>query len=346
MRDAKGPLRIQGGGTRPIGKLEMGEVLSTAGLSGVTLYDPGALTIVAKAGTPVAEIEAVLAESGQRLAFEPMDHRHLLGTKGTPTIGAVVAGNISGPRRISVGACRDFLLGVTFVDGAGTLVKNGGRVMKNVTGYDLVKLMCGSYGTLGVLTEVALKVLPIAAASTTLRLDGLSLERAVAAMSAALGSPYDVTGAGHAGGATYVRLEGFGESVRYRAAELTQVLAPFGAAIPCDDDPWHQIREVTALADVPGDVWRISVRPTDAVTLLPMLSATDAVLDWGGGLIWAAVPPGTDVRRHMTRGHATLIRGTGHGPAFHPEPAPVAAITQGLRDRFDPRGILNPGLMT
>ncbi len=173
----------RGGGTRSVGRPVTGDVVQTGGLSGISLYEPGALTLVVKAGTPLAEIEAALEAEGQRLPFEPMDHRGLLGTDGTPTIGGVVASNASGPRRIQVGACRDFMLGVRFVDGQGTVIKNGGRVMKNVTGYDLVKLLCGSWGTLGVLSEVSLKVLPKPGSAATLTLHGLDVAQAVAAMS-------------------------------------------------------------------------------------------------------------------------------------------------------------------
>ena len=158
IRDAGGALRIVGGGTR--GVAGQGDLLSAAGLAGIRLFEPAALTLVAGAGTPLAEIEAVLAKEGQRLAFEPGDWRGLIGSEGVSTIGGVVAANISGPRRVQAGACRDALLGVRFVDGSGTVVKNGGRVMKNVTGYDLARLLAGSWGTLGVLSEVGLKVLP------------------------------------------------------------------------------------------------------------------------------------------------------------------------------------------
>lgn len=350
IRTANGPLRITGGGTRPIAQVD-GTGLSLSALAGVTLYEPGALTMVVKAGTPVAEVETILAAENQRLAFEPMDHRPLLGTSGTPTIGGVVAANVSGPRRIAVGACRDFLLGVRFVDGAGQVIKNGGRVMKNVTGYDLVKLMCGAYGTLGVLTEVALKVLPRAETEASVVVSGLDHAQAVAAMSAALGSPFEVTGAARGGAGTVIRIEGFAGSVAYRTAELTKVLAPFGAVSVLDADAsaarWREIRDVTALADAMGDIWRISVRPSAAPGVLAALPDCPTVMDWGGGLIWLAAPAGTDVRGAMAGvdGHATLIRGTADVPTFHPEPAPVAALGAGLRAKFDPRGILNPGAM-
>lgn len=347
ITEAKGPLRIVGGGTRPIGQTT-GAALSTAALSGITLYEPGAMTLVAQAGTPVDEIEKALAGENQRLAFEPMDHRPLLGTQGTPTIGGIVAANVSGPRRISVGAARDFMLGVRFVDGAGNIIKNGGRVMKNVTGYDLVKLMTGSYGTLGVLTEVSLKVLPAVEATLTLTLQGLDDDTAIKAMSAALSSPYEVTGVAHdpSQSLTHFRLEGFPASISYRAEALAEKLSLFGPASEAKTD-WTAIRDVTAFAKAKGDVWRISVKPSDAAALAAKLGADAVQYDWGGGLIWALCPEGHDLRAAMrgTAGHATLIRGKGHGPVFHPEPAPIAAITAGLRAKFDPRHILNTGIM-
>uniref|UniRef100_UPI0035C81B0B FAD-binding protein n=1 Tax=Pseudooctadecabacter sp. TaxID=1966338 RepID=UPI0035C81B0B len=281
------------------------------------------------------------------------DHRALLGTKGSPTIGGVVAANVSGPRRIAVGACRDHMLGVRFVDGAGTILKNGGRVMKNVTGYDLVKLMSGSYGTLGVLTEVSLKVLPKPETSATLRVEGLSTAQAVAAMSAALGSPYEVTGAAQTD-ATYLRIEGFDASVAYRTGQLTSLLGAFGEVSVLDAKAtctlWADIRDVAAFAKAEGDVWRISVKPSDAPQVIAALpDGTKTLLDWGGGLIWACTPAGTDIRPLATAGHATLIRAGAETratlPVFEPQDHVTATLSQGLRQKFDPRGILNPGLM-
>lgn len=353
IHSATGPVRTIGGGTRPIGTPDPGEVVSTAGLSGITLYEPGALTLVAQAGTPLAQIEAALDAENQRLAFEPMDHQAVLGTTGTPTIGGVVAANVSGPRRIAVGACRDFMLGVRFVDGAGQIIKNGGRVMKNVTGYDLVKLMTGSYGTLGVLTEVSLKVLPKPETSATLCISGQSVEDAIAAMSTALGSPFEITGAAHmptADGKTLLRIEGFAQSIAYRTEELKKLLARFGDVdVLTDVDPWPDIANVTSFADATGDIWRLSVRPSHTAAIITALPAgSKTLLDWGGGLIWAEVPQGTDLRAKLGafNGHATLIKGTADVPTFQPEPAPLAAITAGLRAKFDPRNILNTGVMS
>ncbi|MFN0116246.1 MAG: FAD-binding protein, partial [Paracoccaceae bacterium] len=270
VRSANGPLRIAGGGTRGIGRPVAGMGLSTAGLSGITLHQPGALTLVARAGTPLVEVEAALAAEGQHLPFEPPDWRGLLGRAGESTIGGAVAANASGPRRVQAGAARDSLIGVRFVDGTGMVVRNGGRVMKNVTGYDLVKLMAGSRGTLGVLTEVAFKVLPRPEAAASVELAGLGNAEAVAAMAAALGSPFDVSGAAHvAGGATRVRVEGFAASVAYRAERLAALLSPHGpVTVVTDRDrvaaDWRAVRDAAPVAEGPGDVWRLVLRASDA----------------------------------------------------------------------------------
>ena len=348
------PICVQGGGTRDVNL--NGTLLETGGLSGITLYEPGSLTLVAQAGTPLAEIEAALDADGQRLAFEPMDHRGLMGTSGEPTIGGVVAANVSGPRRVSVGACRDFMLGVRYVDGVGAVVKNGGRVMKNVTGYDLVKLMTGSWGTLGVLTEVSLKVLPKPETAASVMIDGLSDAEAVRAMAKALGSPFEVSGAAHlpvgrdGDPVTMLRIEGFAGSVAYRA---DQIAGLFGdCAVRVERDPeavakmWAAVRDVEAFHGTDGDVWRVSCTPSDAAALAAKINADALRYDWGGGLIWAHVPKGTDLRARLGAfdGHATLVRGDAY-PKFQPEPGPIAALSQGLRQKFDPKGILNTGLM-
>lgn len=361
ISNAKDALHIRGGGTRRIGRPVTGDILETGGLTGVTLYEPGALTLVAQAGTPLKVIEKTLAKEGQRLPFEPMDHRGLLGTKGEPTIGGVVAGNVSGPRRIQAGACRDYLLGVRFVDGSGQVLRNGGRVMKNVTGYDLVKLMAGSWGTLGVLTEVSLKVLPRPDSAACVLVNGLDDETAASVMSQALGSPYDVTGAAHAPRGvddhpvTMIRVEGFEHSVEYRANRLKDMFAAHDVTIETDPDRvaagWKWVRDVEPMHKLNGDVWRLSVKPTDGPALAAKLDAEKLLYDWGGGLIWALMPEGTDARAKLGpfKGHATLVRASDvtrqRLPVFQPEPGPLAKLTGGVRQAFDPRGILNPGLM-
>ncbi len=360
VASAPGPLRIRGGGTRPSGRPVEGTELSVAGIAGVELYEPGALTVVVRAGTPLAEVEALLASEKQRLPFEPMDHRALLGTGGEPTIGGVVAANVSGPRRIQAGACRDSLIGVRFVDGRGEVLRNGGRVMKNVTGYDLVKLMAGARGTLGVLSEVAFKVLPATERQANVLVEGLSAHQAVEAMAVALGSPFEVSGAAHlpagpGGPVTMLRIEGFEASVGYRLGRLSELLAPFGA-VRVEDRPdtvaaaWAEVRDVLPFARRAGDVWRISVKPTDGPDVAARAGG-EVFFDWGGGLIWALVPEGTDLRARLGAfaGHATLVRASAETreriAPFQPELAAIAALSGGLRRKFDPRGILNPGLM-
>ena len=352
VRGANGPLRIVGGGTRWIGQIGPAEVLDTSGLSGVTLYEPGALTLVARAGTPLAEVEALLASEGQRLPFEVLDMRGLLGGTGVSTLGGVVAANASGPRRVQVGACRDSLIGVRFVDGTGSIIKNGGRVMKNVTGYDLVKLLAGSYGTLGILTEVSFKLLPVPEAAMSLVLTGLDDARAVAAMSAALASPYEVSGAAHwPGNGTFLRIEGFAASVSYRAVRLSALLADFGP-ISAEDDAatrWRNIRDVVPFHGLSGDVWRVSVKASDAPMIAARAGANAVAYDWGGGLMWALMPQACDLRARLGQfsGHATRVRGDlADGIAtFHPQAPALQALAKGLRDTFDPRNILNCGLM-
>jgi glycolate oxidase FAD binding subunit len=362
------PLQVLGGGTRAIAAapVDAKARLTTRAMQGITLYEPAALTIAARAGTPVRDVIDALASEGQHLPFEPADWRTLLGTQGEPTIGGMAASAAAGPRRIQAGSVRDSAIGVRFIDGAGTIVKNGGRVMKNVTGYDLVKLMCGSFGTLGVLSEITFKVLPKPESMTTLILHGLSVERAVGVLSAALTAPFDVNGAAHEGAGegarTYVRIEGFETSLVYRAAQLQALLAPFGEA-HLERDPqanariWQGIRDVEAFGATPGAVWKISVQPSAAPALLERIGAAMDVrpmLDWGGGLIWLLVPDESDAGASIIRGalastggHATLMRSALATPApvFQPLAPAIEALSQRLRRQFDPHAILNAGMM-
>lgn len=376
IADATAPLRLQGGGTRAgLGRpIQTAATLTSRRLAGITLYEPAEMVIGAKSGTPLAEIEATLAERNQMLTFEPMDHRPLFGIAGEPTIGAVAAGNISGPRRVFGGAARDSLIGVRFVNGRGQVVKNGGRVMKNVTGLDLVKLQAGAYGTLGFLTEVVFKVLPRPAATTTLVHAGLDDARAVELMCEAMGTPFEITGAAHlpAGiGAdharTLLRLEGFPEQLDYRCGRLAEHFRAHGTPERIEgeagDALWRSVRDVQPLVE-PTDhaVWRLSLPPkTGAAAVAAIregLAGTEirVLYDWSGGLVWLAVPEANDAGEAAIRaatgrakGHATLVRGSAGLRAriavFEPETAAVAALTRGVKASFDPGGLLNPGLM-
>jgi len=234
-------------------------------------------------------------------------------------------------------------------------------VMKNVTGYDLVKLLAGAHGTLGVLTEVAFKVLPAPETLATLRLPGTSEAQGLAAMTAALGSPYDVSGAAHLAGETLIRVEGFAASVAHRSARLRDLLAPHAPEVivetgPEAAAPWAALRDMTPFAGRPGAVWRVACRPSAALSVHAALPEAEAVFDWGGGLVWLLTPEQGDAGAARLRaaaeaagGHATLIRAApalrAALPPFHPQPDPLAAISAGLRARFDPRGLLNPGRM-
>jgi len=370
------PLTVRGGGTKAgLGRpAQAGITLDLSKLSGITLYEPSELVMSAKAGTPLADVVAALDKEGQELAFEPMDYSVLLGGDGAKaTIGAVAACNISGPRRILAGAARDSLIGVRFVNGRGEAIKSGGRVMKNVTGYDLVKLQAGAHGTLGVLTEVTFKVLPKAPASATLVFEGLGDEAARALMSAALGSPYEVNGAAHlpasddAPARTALRIENVQASVEYRARALAETLSDYGKPHLVTGDPaatfWKGVRDAAPIA-APRDwaVWRISTAPTDGPQLVAEIAGareTRHFYDWGGGLVWLATPTADDagaatiraaLAAHGARGgHATLVRAPDALRAsvdvFQPLDDPTRLITTRLKHEFDPHGLINPGRM-
>jgi glycolate oxidase FAD binding subunit len=366
------PLSLMGSGTKAaIGRPAQTEAtLSSAGLTGVTLYEPAELVIAARAGTPLAEVVRTLGLRNQELPFEPVDYRGLLGSTGEPTVGSVAAANLSGPRRIMAGAARDSLIGVRFVNGRGEAVKSGGRVMKNVTGLDLVKLMAGSWGTLGFLTEVTFKVLPKAERAATLIFRGLDDARAIEALSQALGSPYEITGAAHipsvdqAGASTLLRIEGFSFSVEYRLGELRRLLKRYGTPDIVErkgaDALWQSVRDATLIAD-PRDraVWRLSTAPTKAPELTAAIARSlDArwFYDWGGGLVWIATDPRGDagaaaIRKALrtTGGHATLVRAPAEVRAavdvFEPQPEALMRVSAGIKASFDPAGIFSPGRM-
>jgi glycolate oxidase FAD binding subunit len=378
-------LDVAGRGTkRAIGRAAQWDAtLDLSGLSGVTLYEPEELVLSAKAGTPLAAIEALVANSKQELAFEPMDYAPLLGAApGSGTIGGVIAANLSGPRRIKAGAARDHFLGVQAVSGRGETFKSGGRVVKNVTGYDLCKLLAGSWGTLAAMTEITIKVLPRAETEATVLVINLNDGAARKAMAAATGSYGDVSAAAHlpaviaariaatasAGGAvTAFRLEGVAPSVAQRRIVIEELLAPFGTLGLLDEAPsyalWRAVRDVTPFAaDGPSgarDLWRISTAPTRGPHLgrrLAEQADAEILYDWAGGLVWAALPPASDAHAPLVRaavaeagGHATLIRAPAAVRAavevFTPEAPAIAALSKRVRDSFDPKGVLSPGRM-
>jgi len=358
---------VAGGSKRGLGRpLQLPHVLDLSAFAGIRSYEPEELVLTAGAATPLASIEAALAEKRQMLAFEPPDWRALWGSGDREqTIGGMIAGNLAGPRRIRQGAARDHFLGFRGVSGRAEPFKAGGRVVKNVTGYDLPKLMAGSHGTLAALTEVTVKVLPAPEATRTLAITGLDARAAQRAMSAALNAPHEVSGAAHLPGepGTLLRLEGPAPSVEARAAALKQELAAFGAVAVLDDAAsavlWRAVRDLAPFLPHPERaLWRVSVPPTAGPELVARVARQhDALhlLDWGGGLVWLAVKDAADggaaaIRGALTQGgHATLIRAPdalrAAVPVFEPQPPALAAIAARVKDGFDPRRILNRGRM-
>lgn len=383
---AEQPLELIGRGSkRGFGRaMQTAGQLDLSGFSGIRMYEPDELVMSAGPATPLAEIEAALAAENQELAFEPPHMGHLQANAVTDgSIGGIFACNLAGPRRFRAGSARDHLLGFRGVSGRGEIFKSGGRVVKNVTGYDLCKLMCGSFGTLAAMTEVTFKVLPRAENIWTVLAFGLSAEQAVKAMADAAGSPHDVTGLCHLPTAvaarssvdfisgagtsvTAIRVEGPAPSVTHRADALKTML---GAARATEELHthrsiafWREVRDVSPLLDgatVTGDpLWRLSVAPMEgARTMTGILDQVPGrgLMDWAGGQLWLALEPGAEdggvdrIRSVMDGGHATLIRGAAdlraRIPVFQPQPAPLAALTKRIKDGFDPRGVLNPGRM-
>jgi glycolate oxidase FAD binding subunit len=378
-------LEVVGHGTkRTLGRpAQTDATLDLSGLSGVTLYEPEELVLSARAGTPLAEILDLTAARGQELAFEPMDYAALLGgVPGAGTLGSALAMNLSGPRRIKAGAARDHFLGFTAVSGRGETFKAGGRVVKNVTGYDVCKLMAGSFGTLAALTAVTIKTLPRAETEASLLVLGLDDAQAIAAMAAAMGSSCEVSGAAHlpAGltarasddlpighAATALRLEGVAPSVEHRLRALAGLMAPFGLLATLDAAQsralWRAVRDATpfAAAGAAGarQVWRLSTAPANGAILARKIAAgadAEFLYDWAGGLVWAALAPSDDggaagvgAAIAACGGHATLVRAPASVrasvAAFAPQGAALAALTKRVKESFDPNGVLNPGRM-
>ena len=366
------PLLVRGNGSKlsMLRPVRAAGVLSAAGLTGITLYSPQELVLSARAGTPIAELEAAVAAGGQQITAEIPDFSALLGGTAPPTLGGAVAANLSGPRRVAWGAMRDHVLGLRAVNGAGELIRSGGRVLKNVTGLDLCKLLSGSHGTLAVLTEITLKVLPAPERRASLVVRGLDPVRGVAALSAALGSPYGVSAAAYLpagaivpglhGPAALVRLEDFSSFVAYRSERLRADLGEFGPVEVLDEATtlaaWAAVRDAMPIAGEPGAVWRVSVRPSAGPRVAAALErAFEArwFLDWGGGLVWIA-GPASEAAHEAVAAAARAAGGTWmllRGPealrtavaVIPPEAAPLAAISRRVKAAFDPRGILNPG---
>jgi glycolate oxidase FAD binding subunit len=357
-------------------------VLDVSRLSGIVEYEAAELVLTARPGEPLASINAELAKKRQMLAFEPPDWRDLLGVEGEQTLGGVIACNLAGSRRVRAGSARDYVLGFSAVNGFGEIWKAGGKVVKNVTGYDMCKLQAGAYGTLSALTELTVKVMPKAETACTIVLHGLADDVAIPALANALNSPLEVSGAVHLpasaarrskigavaaglGAATALRLEGPRPSVAYRA-EALEALVGRGARLDnaATEAFWAEVGAVQRfLAQGSRIVWRLcptpSHAPTVAHSILSTLESAEFFFDWGGGLIWLrldAEEAGPDAGASIVRpvikiagGHATLVVAPeavrASVPVFEPLSAGLAQLTARVKSGFDPRGVLNPGRM-
>jgi glycolate oxidase FAD binding subunit len=382
VRESAGPLEILGAGSkRGLGRpVNSGQHLDLSHLSGISLYEPEELVLTAGAGTRLAEIEQALAPKRQMLAFEPPDLGPLYGRPaGEGTLGGMLACNLAGPRRPKAGAARDHFLGALAVNGQGEIFKTGGQVVKNVTGYDLCKLLAGSFGTLAALAEVTLKVLPAPEHECSLLLSGLEDAAAVAVMTRALGSAAEVSGAAHlpagiasllprgSGAATLLRLEGTTLSVAERIALLRRELAPELGCAGVEMDVaesravWRWLRDLAPFQGTEEAVWRLSVPPAAGAAVMRAIAASGVTgvrhfYDWGGGLILLALPAEGDAAAVPIRaaleasgGHATLLRAPlslrAAVDVFQPQAPALAALARRVKESFDPAGRLNPGRM-
>ena len=355
--------------------------LSMRDFGGIDLYEPEELVLSARAGTSMNELEQRLAQQGQQLAFEPPDFGPLFGLPaGGGSLGGAIGCNLAGPRRISAGAARDHVLGFRGVNGSGEIFKAGGRVVKNVTGFDLSKLLSGSFGTLAVMTEITIKVLPAPEDARTIVVFGLDPQGAVEAMGAALRSPHELSGAAYLPGriaarsgvsiiaragssAAVLRLEGAPPSVTARSQGLKKLLADRGEIVEMASSDtrqlWREIRDVAPyVAAAERAVWRLSVPPADGARIAAQIAKPDddIYFDWGGGLLWFAsasdpVLAAPEIRAAIGKvgGHATLIRAGAEArtkvAVFQPPSCVEAALIERLKNQFDPNRILNPGRM-
>ena len=383
---SESPLAVKGQGSKEgFGRaVEADCWLDLSGLTGIGCYEPNELFMTAGAATTLAEIEASLRQNNQQMAFEPADLGILLGGEGNAgTIGGAIACNLAGPRRIKVGAARDHFLGFNAVSGRGETFKSGGTVVKNVTGFDLSKLIAGSFGTLAVMTEVTFKVLPAPEKTRTVLVLGLSDQDAMKAMAKALGSSHEVSGAAHLPEAaakgskvshvagtgrsvTAFRVEGPGPSVEHRCRALTALLGGGASVEELHSENsallWREICDVRLLDGDGGNgrqVWRLSVPPMNGAGVAEQLTAgtgASVFYDWGGGLIWLTMDATPDAGHETVRraveaagGHATLVRAgadvRNRVPVFEPQTGALREITARIKEGFDPKGILNPGRM-